>query len=393
MQANIFIVGDIGQYEDGDGNKVEGVVLLDVIEQVQKYPNATSYKLNINTCGGSIDEGNKIKEYLLSIGKPINTYGFGMVASMGTLLFLIGEKRELKEGTDFFIHLPQGGVLGDSEQIMEYANEIAEYQKQLLKQYTEATNLTNEAILPLLREETTLTYEQAYNLGFANYKSEAMQPVAYFQKNTNTNINDKMSATNELKMSSEDKSWLESKLEGITNLFKTEKQTPTNVTETTADGETMIDFPDVEEGQPIPLETRGLVDGSPAQGEYVMPSGNTFVFDNGVLTEIREPAAEETMTQEEMNNIIADIKERLNISKTKEEAAKTELATAKKENQTLKQEITNVKSQFETFQAELKTKFSFQSVTNRQEVVPSQQVESEAKKAKQRLIEARKNRR
>jgi hypothetical protein len=308
-------------------------------------------------------------------------------------LFLIGEKRELKEGTDFFIHLPQGGVLGDSEQIMEYANEIAEYQKQLLKQYTEATNLTNEAILPLLREETTLTYEQAYNLGFANYKSEAMQPVAYFQKNTNTNINDKMSTTNELKMSSEDKSWLESKLEGITNLFKTEKQTPTNVTETTADGETMIDFPDVEEGQPIPLETRGLVDGSPAQGEYVMPSGNTFVFDNGVLTEIREPAAEETMTQEEMNKIIADIKEQLNISKTNEEAAKTQLATAQKENQTLKQEITNVKGQFEKFQAELRTKFSFQPVTNRQEVVPSQQVESEAKKAKQRLIEARKNRR
>lgn len=386
MQANIFIVGDIGKYQDAQGNQVDGVVLLDVIEQVKKYPQADRYKVNIKTHGGSVEEGSKIIDYLRSLDKPIDTYGFGIVASMGTSIFLIGEKRELKEGTDFFIHLPQGGVAGDSEFIMQYANEMAELQKLLLKQYKEVTSLTDEALLPLLREETTLTYEQAYNLGFANYKSEALQPVAYFNDNTNTNI-DKMSTTTDETKVAVDKNWLEERFAAIAKLFKAK---PTNIMMTAADGETMIEFPEIEEGQPIPLGAKALIDGSDAEGEHVMPSGMTYVFAGGELTEIKEPQ-EEGITGEEMNKLISDLKEQLAASLSEKETLKEEAATAKKEKETLEKEVGQLKEEFTNFQKELKTKFEL-APTNRKDDEPTE-VKSEASKALQALREKRKNRR
>ena len=380
MTGNLYINGDIGKYTTADGEEVDGVVLLDIIQQVKKYPDAERFKLHINTLGGSIYEGKRIKEYLESLGKPIDTYGYNVVASMGTDIFLLGEKRELKKGTDFFIHLPQGGVHGDSEHIMDYAKEMADLKKEMLDNYIQATGLNQEALMPLLIDETTLTTEQAYSLGFANSHPQAVEPIAYF----NTNNKDEMNLT------AEDKGWFDKQFDAISNLFKS---TPKNVMETTADGETMIDFPDIEEGQPIPLEAVGTVDGAPAEGEYVMPSGNTFVFVSGVLTEIKEAAAEGEGDDDDldMKAFLEDLTKQLSISQEETATAKKELATAKKEKETLVAQVATIKNKQDEFQKELRTKFDFTAKKEGKKEDGKDEVKSDAKNALQTIRNKRKN--
>jgi ATP-dependent protease ClpP protease subunit len=392
MTGNLYINGDIGKYTASDGEEIDGVVLLDIIQQVKKYPDAERFKLHINTLGGSIYEGKRIKEYLESLGKPIDTYGYNVVASMGTDIFLLGEKRELKKGTDFFIHLPQGGVHGDSEHIMDYAKEMADLKKEMLDNYIQATGLNQEALMPLLIDETTLTTEQAYSLGFANSQPLAVEPIAYF----NTNINN-----NNMNLTAEDKSWIDKQFEGISNsLSKIFKSTPKNVMETAADGETMIDFPDIEEGQPISIGAKAMVDGSPAEGEYVMPSGNTFVFVAGELTEIRESEAKEEGAEgdAEMLAFIEDLKKQLTVSKDEfatakkeNETIKKELVAVNKEKQTLITQVSNIKSQQEKFQKELKTKFDFTAKKEGEKEADTGIEKNDAKNALETIRNKRKN--
>ena len=63
-----------------------------------------------------------------------------------------------------------------------------------------------------------------------------------------------------------------------------------------------MDFYELEEGATIELGAKANYDGRPADGEYKVPSEEdstvvlTYVFENGVLTEIKEP---EVVVEEE----------------------------------------------------------------------------------------------
>ena len=163
--------------------------------------------------------------------------------------------------------------------------------------------------------------------------------------------------------------------------------------ETTADGETMIDFPDIEEGQPIPLEAVGTVDGAPAEGEYVMPSGNTFVFVSGVLTEIKEAAAEGEGDDDDldMKAFLEDLTKQLSISQEETATAKKELATAKKEKETLVAQVATIKNKQDEFQKELRTKFDFTAKKEGKKEDGKDEVKSDAKNALQTIRNKRKN--
>jgi len=83
-------------------------------------------------------------------------------------------------------------------------------------------------------------------------------------------------------MTKEDKSWIEEKFSAILNSFK--KQI-VNIVLQDANG-VAIDFTEVLEGETPELGSVATIDGQPAEGEYIMPDGSTFIFVAGELTEI-----------------------------------------------------------------------------------------------------------
>lgn len=304
MKGNIYINGLIGTILDQEGNAKKGVELLDVILQVKNQPKAESFNVFINSPGGSVNTGFEIYDYLTSLSKPIKTIGQGMVASIATVIFMAGTERELRKGTEFFLHLPQGGVNGNSDDISLYAKMIKDVENRILKFYQKNTGLSANEILPLLQKETFLTDAEAFKLGFANIKALEIEPVAYFNENKLT----------PKPMSKENKKGIWNKLQ---DLFKEEGI----MNKLVYDAEqNEIDFYELADDDSVVVGAKARVEGQEAEGSYVVPSEDdaeqsvTYVFASGELTEIVEAEAEPT---EEEADPMAALKEENDALKAK----------------------------------------------------------------------------
>lgn len=320
MTGNIYINGSIGTFYDESGNLLDqGVNLLDVILQVKNQPKAEAFKVYIDSPGGYVDVGFEIYDYLKSLNKPITTIGQGLVASIATVIFMAGDTRKLKPNTHFMIHLPGGGIEGNSEEIEIYSKMMKDTEKRILKFYEETAGLSEAEILPLLRKETYLNVDEAYKLGFANDRIELSEPVAYLKPNNPKKKN----------MSKKEKGILSK----IMDILKAEKITNKIVFDAENNE---LDFYELEEDAVIAVGAKANYDGRPANGEYKVPSEEdasvvlTYVFENGELKEIKEP---EVVVEEEVD-VVED--EEL-------KALIEELENLKSNNETLTQEVTALK--------------------------------------------------
>lgn len=326
MEGNIYISGLIGSLETE-----KGVELIDVITQVKKQPTATSYNVHINSEGGVVDTGFDIYNYLKNLGLPIKTIGSGLVASIATVIFMAGNERILRNGTQFMVHLPMGGITnGTADEIEDYARETRQVEDRIVKFYSDLTNVDKETIKALLRNETWLDTSKALELGFTTNQDLPMVAKAYF-KNTNTNTN----------MTKEDKSWIEQKFDALLNMIKSPVK---NIVVQDANGRS-VDFPDIEEGQDIVVGSKATIDGTPAEGDVVMPDGRTFVFAGGELVEIREAEVED------------DMEAKYNELKEKYDALTNEKAEV--ENKLVESEtaITNLRNEVVAFKKQVTSKF------------------------------------
>ena len=318
MNGNLYIKGEIGV----------DVHLADVISQVAKQPESTMFNVYINSVGGSVDVGFDIYNYIKSLNVPINTIGQELVASIATVIFMAGNSRKLDVNCEFMIHLPSGSVSGTAEEIEAYNEMLKKYEKKLVDFYKEVTGLNDEAIKPLLRYETWLSPTLAFDFKFTTEKANDLPILAkatYNFKNENMN-----------QLSKEDKSWIETQLGSISSLFK--KSTIKNIVLQDANG-VEIDFTEVAEGdQPIVGESVATVDGMPAEGDYLMPDGQTFVFVGGVLTEVIPVEADANAER------ISQLEQELADAKAEATAKANELIEATEVNEKFEKEFKALKS-------------------------------------------------
>jgi len=256
----------------------------------------------------------------------INTIGVGLVASIATVPFMAGISRTLKPNTDFLIHSPML-IINDMLNVSDLErakSDLEPIEKQLIDFYKKGTGLLEEEIVPLVRKETVLNPSEAFDLKFATeYVAEQVKAVAYLKKD-NLNNDNQMS---NLTMSAEDKNWLEKLIDGAVAKFGSSKEpkkgfnvvalvkgTIVNVDVTDANG-AIITFPDVADGTMPVVGDVATIDGKPAVGEYLMPDGSTFVFEDGALTQIVDPTEQE-VDVDALNTEIADLKAQLETQKT-----------------------------------------------------------------------------
>lgn len=325
MEGNIFIKGEIG----------ETLHLVDVISQVENQKEATMFNVYINSVGGSVDVGFDIYNYLVSLNVPIKTIGQEMVASIATVIFMAGSTREMEVGTEFMIHLPWGSVSGTSQEIEQYNEMLKKYEKKLVDFYVKATGLSDEAIRPLLTYETWLSPKLANDLRFTTSIANDVPILA------KANFNFKP----DNKMTDEQKGMFTKLFEKVDAIFSKVNVTVKNIVLQDVNG-VEVEFPDVAEGEmPIVGESTALVDGTPAEGEYLMPDGQTYIFVGGVLTEIVEAQVDDNAEK------IAELEKQLAEAKAEIEAKNTALTEASNVVATLKKEI---KSSFTAVKAEKK---------------------------------------
>lgn len=277
MTGNIYITGQIGTFDD-----VAGVELIDVIAQVKKQPESNAFNVHINSEGGLVDVGFDIYHYLKSLGKPITTIGSGIVASIATVIFMAGSNRQIYENTRFMIHLPWGGSMGTADELVKFAGQLRTIENKMVGFYTKVLSIQEQAILPLLKNETWLSNKQLSSLGFTTTEQVTAIAKAFINTTTVTEA-----------FTEKDKHWMENLFERVLAKFKHQGALNKIIQDATG---AEIDFINLTNDAVIQIGAIATVNGKPANGEYILPDGLTYVFTSGNLNEIIEVSTDDENT-------------------------------------------------------------------------------------------------
>lgn len=182
----IQIKGHIGpSYVDQAGELHKGVELVDLMIAVKALGESPVIAFEVESPGGYVQKGDQIYDWLLSLkkgGKTIEMYQIGLIGSIATKIFMAGDVRELDPMYEFFIHNPWANPEegGDADWFRGQADSLDATEKDLRKFYSSHTKITDEGLDALMKDETSLTAEQAVSLGFATrVKSHAFALIKH----------------------------------------------------------------------------------------------------------------------------------------------------------------------------------------------------------------------
>lgn len=295
----IKIYGEIVPFSEKWITDQGGYVNLDEVQRQLKEANGEDVTVKIRSFGGDVETGftiyNELRRYAKDNKAKVTTLGEGQVASIATVIFLAGDERILTEHTEPFVHNAWTYEMGDSKTLKRVADVLEKCNTKIAEHYALHTDLTKEEALQLMENETSITPEEAVAMRFATKVEEVLRPVALKRFSTNTNKNNMNKKTQTLY----------NKVAKFLGQFS-------NKVVTTADGKE-LDFYELEDDAVVAVGDKAYYDGMDADGSFIMPSGETYVFIAGELQEIQ--SEDETDTDEsalaEANATIALLTEQL----------------------------------------------------------------------------------
>ncbi|MGG5333752.1 head maturation protease, ClpP-related [Enterococcus sp. AZ163] len=157
--------------------RLSGVVGYDITaDDVSNFLNENDDKdltIFLNSPGGYVIDGLEIYNLLRASGRNITTVLTGMAASMGSILFLAGDKRIAMSGTLFMVHKPSGVAWGDADDFRKQADLLDKMQGSLQEIYEERASIGN--LEQLINEEKWFNVEEMISNGIVN----SDEPVSF----------------------------------------------------------------------------------------------------------------------------------------------------------------------------------------------------------------------
>jgi len=156
---------------------------VEVIKQIQAY-DGDVIDVVISSPGGSVFEGMAIYDALKASGKTINTSILGLGASIASVIFMAGDKREMGEGSQLMIHNALTTQGGNKHELSEAIERLDAIDAQMSTIYINATGMDEGTVAEMLKQETFMNADEAIEKGFATNKANAMEMVAIYNKQT-----------------------------------------------------------------------------------------------------------------------------------------------------------------------------------------------------------------
>lgn len=302
----------------------------------------------LDSLGGDLWEGWKIHDAIKLSGLNPKITALGSVASSAVQIFLSTpiQNRYMTEQSRMLIHNPWAYEIGDDEAMREAAKSLSVEKMRLADFYSKESGRPIDYILNLMKEERFIHYEEVSEMNFINSQTI---------KNEN-----EMTEEQEKRISG-----IEKTLNSIKSIFV--KPEVKNIVLQDVNG-TELDFGEIETKEQISIGVTATVDGVPANGEYVMPDGVTYVFENGSLMEIIESSGDDEMTalQEEnaalkeqiseLQNSISEKDKTIEGMKSERTQLESDFNKVEKDFNDFKNQFSDEKQEFETLETKDKKK-------------------------------------
>ena len=145
--------------------------LLKQLMYLEREDNTKEIKIYINSPGGEVISGLAVYDYISLMKSPVTTICIGTAASMGAILFLAGQKRQMLPHTRLMIHDPSyshndiGGR--KPHEIQHELDKLNETREALARIISEKTGKTIEEIYDVTAEDTYYSANEAVDFGLA----------------------------------------------------------------------------------------------------------------------------------------------------------------------------------------------------------------------------------
>lgn len=139
--------------------------------------------VHINSVGGDVFAGLGMYNMLRSFaakGKQITVRVDGLAASIATVVALAGDKRVMPANTFAMMHGTQGGIVGDEQDVRDYADAMAKVNTTMRNIYMERMGIDEAKAIELTAKDNYLTAQECLDLGFATELSEPVTVSAKF---------------------------------------------------------------------------------------------------------------------------------------------------------------------------------------------------------------------
>ena len=159
----IFLTTEVDS--DTSNNLIKQLMIL------EKMGSREEITLYINSPGGEVVSGLAVYDYIQLMKTPVRTVCIGTAASMGAILFLAGQKREMLPHTRLMIHDPAygGGDMAGKKphELQMYVDKLKQSQEIIACIIAEKTGKTIEEIYEKTREDSYFNAKEAIEYGLA----------------------------------------------------------------------------------------------------------------------------------------------------------------------------------------------------------------------------------
>ena len=170
--ASIDIFDEIGFW---------GVTAKDFVAQLRTLTGVQSLTLNIDSPGGSVEDGFTIFDAIKSLGIPVTAHITGTAASMASVIMLAASKIKIAEHGRVMIHRVTGGAAGNHDDMAAAAAVIKQFEDRIVAIYVERTKKDEAEVRDLMKAEmgTWFFGQEAIDAGFADELIKGTKATAF----------------------------------------------------------------------------------------------------------------------------------------------------------------------------------------------------------------------
>lgn len=145
-------------------------VVIRGLLHLQRQDSTTPITLYINSPGGEAQSGLALYDVMQAVSCPIRTVCLGMAASMGALLFIAGDEREILPHSRVMIHDPfiGAGAGGSALSVKARADDLMRIRDITAGVIARHSGMSIERVFELTASDTYFEAEEAVEAGLAD---------------------------------------------------------------------------------------------------------------------------------------------------------------------------------------------------------------------------------